>query len=412
MARFQPDARVAVRPFAHNQEGQDVTIGDLDRQVFVTIPVEGLGILSALAEGKTVGETERLYEQAHDETPDIEDFLTALAQEGFVAPWEDEHSRPGVEPTPAPVFRWISPAVARRLFGAPVLGACAIVVGVGLGLVATDPNLVPGSAVLVFHHHLAALSWALFAFTLVGVLVHEAGHLLAARAAGVPARIGLGNRLWILVAETDMTGIWMAPRRGRYIAFLAGPIIDAVSAAVLVGVLWAQRRGWFSLSPVLEQFTGAALMTYLLRLLWQCFVFVRTDFYYVLSTALHCKNLLADTENLLRNCLARMRGLAAVVDQSAIPPQEMRTIRAYSVIWLVGRLLALASLIFIALPVLGGYGGEIARTVTGGHPSYSTLDLLTVAVLAFGLEGGGLVVWIAGLYRARKQRKQNDVATH
>lgn len=298
MSEFPPDARVAVRPIAHQFEGQSVTIGDLDRQVFLTIPAEGLGILSALTAGKTVGEAVRLYEQTHAETPDIEDFLNVLSHEGFVAPWDGEAFVPQA---PAPALGRISPAAARRLFGAPVLGLCALLVAVALALVAMDPHVIPSPTVLVFHDHFAALSAAMCAVILAGLMVHEAGHLLAARASGVPARIGISHRLWFLVGETDMTGIWMAPKRDRYVAFLAGPIVDSVSAALLVGVLWAERHGWIGLSSMLQQLTGALLFSYLLRLLWQCFVFVRTDFYYVIATALNCKSLLGDTEDLLRN---------------------------------------------------------------------------------------------------------------
>lgn len=89
MPRFALDGRVAVCPFAHQRDGESVTIGDLDRQVFLTIPVEGLDILTPLAAGRTVGETVALYEQAHGQTPDIEDFLSVLAGEGFVAPWDN-----------------------------------------------------------------------------------------------------------------------------------------------------------------------------------------------------------------------------------------------------------------------------------------------------------------------------------
>jgi putative peptide zinc metalloprotease protein len=410
MAQFSLDARVAVRPIAHRREGQSVTIGDLDRQVFLTIPAEGLDILSALAAGKTVGEAAGLYEQTYAETPDIEDFLTVLASEGFVAPWVDDAFGSDVAQAPAPSLGRISPAVARRVFSAPVLGIGALAVAVALVLVAMDPGVMPGPTVLVFHHDLAALSTALFAVTLVGVMVHELGHLLAARASGVPARIGLGHRLWIVVAETDMTGIWMASKRRRYLAFLAGPIIDAVFAAILIGVLWADRRGWVGLTPTLKQFTGAAMYSYLLRLLWQCFVFVRTDFYYVIATALNCKSLLADTENLLRNRLARLRRKALVVDQSAIPPAEMRAVRAYSVVWLVGRVIAFTSLILISLPVLVGYAAELARAATGGDSSYGTVDLLMLAILGLGVQGGGLVIWIRSLHRGRIQRRTDALA--
>jgi hypothetical protein len=205
--------------------------------------------------------------------------------------------------------------------------------------------------------------------------------------------------------------MWMAPKRARYVAFLAGPIVDAVSAALLVGVLWAQRRGSLDLSPTLEQCTGALFFSYLLRLLWQCFVFVRTDFYYVIATALDCKRLLADTEDLLRNRVARLRGSGPIVDQSAIPPGEMRAVRAYSVVWLAGRALAFSTLILISIPVLAGYGGELARAATGGHTSYGIVDLLTLAVLGVGLQVAGIYVWIRSLLRGRTQRRTDALAT-
>lgn len=411
MAHFAPEARVEVVPFAHRHEGSSVIIGDLDRQVFLTIPADGLDILSALAAGRTVGETVRLYEQAHAETPDVEGFLTALADEGFVAPRSDDTIAPYGSRTPETIGGRRSPPVLRRLFSVPVLGACAAWVGVALGLVATDPGLMPGPTALVFHHHIAALAASLLAVNLIGVTVHELAHLLAARAFGVPARIGVSHRLWFLVAETEMTGIWMAPKRSRYVAFFAGAIVDAVSAGVVVSVLWAARRDWIALSPTLEQFADAVLVTYLLRILWQCFIFIRTDFYYVLVTALDCANLLSDTEDLMRNALARLRGSGAVVDQSAIPPPEMRAVRAFSGLWLAGRLLALASLLFVTLPVLAGYVAEIIRAAQGSQPSrYSTFDLLTLTLIAFGVQGGGLFLWIRSLHRRQTQRRANALA--
>jgi putative peptide zinc metalloprotease protein len=412
MARFEPDAHVAVRSFARNHEGENVTIGLLDQQAFVTIPAEGLEILDVLAEGGTVGEALRRYEQAHAETPDIADFLEALEQAGFVAEpgsgVNDASAAPGGAGDPSDsggtddgVLRWISPTAARRALSAPVLCAGAIAIAVGLGLIATDHSLVPGVTVLVFHRHLAEWTAVMFAVATAGVLAHESGHVIAARAAGVPARVRISHRLWVLVVETDMTGIWLASKRSRQLAFLAGALVDAVTSAALVGVEWATRQGWLTLPPTMRRFLAATLLTYLLRLLWQCFVFVRTDFYYVLATALDCKNLLADTEDLMRNWVARALGRRPVVDQAAIPARELRAIRAYTGVWFAGRLLAFASLIFVMLPVLAGYGTEIVRTVTGGRPSYGAADLLTIAVLVVGIQVAGFVLWIHALYQSK-----------
>src|SRR5205823_1988045 len=109
---------------------------------------------------------------------------------------------------------------------------------------AADPGIVPGPQALVFHAHIALMALALVAAAAAGLYLHELAHLLAARACGVPARIRPGRRLWFIVAETDMTGIWLASKRQRYLAFLAGPLADVVSAAVLLVLLWAQRHGW------------------------------------------------------------------------------------------------------------------------------------------------------------------------
>lgn len=414
MPRFAHSSRVAVRPIALRLEGDSATIGDLERQVYLTIPADALLILRELGDGRTVGETVAAYEQAHGATPDIDGFLEALFDEGFVAApdsaADDAHGQPAAV---AASLGRTSPALARRLVGAPVLAACALLVAVAIAMIAVDPGLVPGIGALVFRHDVALLGGAMFVITSLGVAVHEFGHMLVARASGVPAKLGLGHRLWILVAETDLTGMWMMPKRRRYLAFLAGPIIDVTSAAVLVPLLLAQHRGWIELSPTLAQLVGAVFLSYLLRLLWQCFVFVRTDFYYVLATALDCKSLLTDTENLLRNRVAKLRRKpAAPIDQSQIPAREMRAVRGYAVVWLGGRALAFASLIFISLPLLAQYAVQIVHGLEGRASGYGTVDLMTLAIVGLAVQGTGLVLWIRSLHRGRTQRRTDALATH
>jgi putative peptide zinc metalloprotease protein len=407
MTEFSRDACVAVLPFARRREGNNVTIGDPARGVFVEIPAEGLEILDALAAGATVAEVALDYERAHGETPDMEDFLTAMVSIGLVAAPDasPDASEPSDSRPPASSDSGrIAPGLSFRVFAAVLMAGLALLAGAGIALVAADPGLIPGPTVLVFHRHLALLGAALFAVGMAGIAVHELGHLLAARAAGVPARIGVGHRLWIIVAETDMSGIWLASRPRRYIAFLAGPLIDAASSAVLLGILWAARHGWLAISPATTRFLGAVLWSYLLRLLWECFVFVRTDLYYVISTALGCKRLLADTEDLLRNQLARVRTSIRTVDQSSIPPRELRAVRSYSIVWLAGRALAVWSLLFVTLPVLAGYATGLVRVLAGTRTNYSAADVAVLATLGLGVPLAGLFLWIRSLYRGAMQR--------
>jgi hypothetical protein len=79
----------------------------------------------------------------------------------------------------------------------------------------------------------------LFALT---ATVHELAHLAAARSLGVPARIGLSTRLFYLVAQTDVSGIWAAPRRARYREL---PRWDRLRRATAVGGAAAAAHAGF-----------------------------------------------------------------------------------------------------------------------------------------------------------------------
>jgi hypothetical protein len=220
---------------------------------------------------------------------------------------------------------------------------------------------------------------------------------------GAPARLGLGNRLWFLVAETDMTGVWLAPRRQRYLAFLAGPLLDATMAAALILALWTDhRRPWLSLPAVL--LLRAFLFTYLVRRLWQGYFFVRTDLYFVIATLFGCKNLMEDTETWLRNQLARVWRGQPVVDQSAIPRAELRVIRAYAAVWVVGRALALAMLVAITLPILWGYAFDLFRLIFGATATpASRVDGLVWISVTLAVEGTGLFLWLRGVFRSLRR---------
>ncbi|MGN9913449.1 hypothetical protein ACTMTJ_38520 [Phytohabitans sp. LJ34] len=405
---------MTVRPFNHRTEGDTVILGDVDRHVFVAIPAEGLDIVEALADGKTVGQAARLYEEKYHETADIEDFLDALEKEGFIG----EASAVAAGKTPEVRqahwrwrFEWLSPRAAQRLVSWPVLVASGLLVAVSVAMVVDDPSVLPkaGNA-LLFPQHFAALTWAWIFFAMLGLFLHELGHLVAARASGVPAGIGVGNQLWVLVAQTDMTAIWMKPRRQRYLAFAIGMGVDAVLAALLVVFIWSAHRGWISAPEWAVLLATAVLLTPLARIIWQFFFFLRTDIYYIIATAFHCKNLMGDTDDYLRNRWARLRGSGHQVDQSGIPAREMRIIRRYALLWFFGRVVSIASYVLILLPVMWGYAYQFILLLTGKETQFSSFDFATVGILVLLINGGGLMMWLRGMYRGGRARHRQDRA--
>lgn len=400
---------IEVHAFTRQKDGNEVVIGRPETNVFLALPEEALEILDNLARGKTVGEAQAEFARAHSIEPDIDNLLKALELRGFVRARGNDSAvnlRPGAGNLPADVryhFANIPESVARRFFGPVQLTAYLTLIAAALVAAIVRPELIPGPGSLIFSEHRTAKIVSVGLLAYGTIFLHELAHLLAARAQGVKSRIGLSNRLWILVAETDMTGLWAVPRRQRYLPMLAGPLLDSVSASILFLLLFAQSEGAFKLLPMVEQFFRAMIFIYLFRLLWQCFLFVRTDFYYVLTTYFGCKNLMRDTQIFIGNLLRRLVGSPNLLDQSYLPAHELRVVRLYSVLWVVGRGVALASLFLITLPILYQYLSSASRALYQGYGdgAYKFIDAVVVGALNLLPLVAGLSLWITSIVRRR-----------
>lgn len=408
MARYASDTRVIVHPLTRQPEAEGVLVGRKDLGVFLLLPADAVEVLDDLAAGKSVGEAAELYRRRHGETPDLDDLLTSLEQRGFVQPAGADGDVAAAAPETKqrrPLksfhFEWISPRWAARLCSAPVLAACGLVIVLAAIAAAANPSLIPGWRAAYFPNKTVAGLLYLMVLGLFTTFLHEMAHLVAARSRGVSCRFGIGNQLWFLVWETDMTGIWSLPRRQRYLPILAGPLFDLLTASVLVLTGFAEASGWIAPHPLALQMGRALLFVYLMRLAWQCYFFLRTDFYYALSNLLACRSLMADTKVFLRNRAARLLRIGKEVDQSHIPAAERRVIPAYSVIWLAGRGLAFAMLLFIQLPLLFHYLMLVIDKSRHAVPG-TTADGMAVPILTgiffsiFFLAGFGL--WIRQLW--------------
>lgn len=403
---------VDVSRFTRQQEGGETVIGLPSVNVFLALPSAALEILDNLSSGKTVGEAQAEFARAHGIEPDIDDLLQCLQQRGFVRPrgnvGDDRLLNPGGSGLTTKGVRYhfssLPQAVARRFFGPLPLALYFTVIALALVVAFARPSLLPHRSDLVFTEHRTAKLLALSSIVYITLFLHEFAHLLATKAQGINARIGVSNRLWALVAETDMTGLWRVPSRQRYLPMLAGPLLDSFSAALLLLLLFAGSMDGLAIVPPVEQFCKAMIFTYLFRLLWQCAFFVRTDLYYVIANLFHCKNLMKDTEIFIKNSIRGAIGLQNLADQSHIPLRERRVIRYYSVLWVAGRGMAFFSLFYITLPILFRYLRNALRVLQRGYADhhYQYLDSLVVGALNLLPLVIGLLLWITSIVRERR----------
>jgi hypothetical protein len=358
------EQRVRLRPLSLVEEGDKVLVGDPETGTFITVPTVGGVVLRALQGGASIAQAAREAEQLVGEPVDVAAFVATLDGLGFVAPAAEqsedgapvEAERLPKRTAPIQQRRWlhgIRPERARPLFGRVawiVYGAAAVWSTVLLTVFSDVLWPRPAEDAFVFSDiGLSAL--LLVPFGLAATIMHEWYHWLAARAVGVPARFGVDRRMIFLVYETDLSRLWTLPRRQRYSPLLAGLAIDSlVLCMVLCGRL-AIALGWWSAPDLVASVLALCAFLLIVRIIWQCLIFLRTDMYAVLVNATGCRNLWRVKSLMLRRAFGRLAP-AQAEELAGADPVDIRVGRWFRWLWLAGFFAVTGWFVVFLLPVL------------------------------------------------------------
>jgi putative peptide zinc metalloprotease protein len=372
-------SRVRLRRLSERRDGEGWVIGRIETGDFISVPAVAHRVITLLSQGNTV---DAASARLHAETGiafAVADFVVALDELGFVAAIDDCVRTDIARPRPS--LPWLQPGHVRWLLHPltplPVVGFAAATVVI----LVSHPALAPSYRVLVWSRHAglvlainAAIAWTI-------ILVHESAHLAAARAAGAPARITISTRLQFLAAQTDVSGVWAAPRRVRMTVYLAGMGIDVCgTGACLLILALADPHG------IVRNLLAVIAAQALLALPLQFMVFMRTDVYFVLQDLTGCPNLYADGAAHLRYVAAKLtrlvrHGVGPEHDpSSAYPPEQRRAVRAYTVVLLAGTAACLGVEFAVSLPALITF---IVRAVSevGTTPAATVDGAAALAIL-------------------------------
>lgn len=405
---YTTKSQIYFNKFTRQYDENDVTIQSYISNVPLVLSIDALEIIDRLISGSTIEDANYYYYEKYSSIPDTIELIDILAQEGFIHSYEKDGNIITIE---SKSFRWlntknkylnkyhfecISQNTSQLIFSKNNIVICITIIILSLIAIILDPSIIPGWEAHFFKSNITFKHFLLTIFTYFTLFLHEMAHLVAAKAVGVSSRMGISHRLWYLVAETDMTGIWGIPRNQRYLPFLAGPLLDALSSAILILLFFAERHKWISLPTYAIQSGRAMLLVYLLRLLWQCYMFIRTDFYFVFTNVYRCKSLMKDTEVYIWNKISDVFNIQKKVSQSNIPSKEINIIRKYSIFWILGRCAAFYSLISIDLPLNLNYLKKIYSIIanTSYFDKYIIIDAIFMALILLGPHSIGIYLWI------------------
>jgi hypothetical protein len=356
-----PDTRVGLPALSVVRDGDDYVVGDPATAVFITVPEVAVWVLDGLREGYTVGEVTAAVSARAGTAVDVADFVDTLVGCELVARLDGV---PLGEAAATTAPRWwtaLRPERVRPLFSWPAwLGYAGALVFV-VAVFATRPEYRPSFEDWMFYPD-PALSLA--AVMAAGILLaggHEFYHWLAARAAGVAGRFSVGRRAFIVVFETDLSQLWGLPRRRRFGPLLAGLAFDVV---VTAGCLAGRIAG---AAPLLDRVLAALVLVQVVAVLYQCLAFLRTDLYFVLLTALGCRDLNRVTRLYLRSRLFTLTPEQAA-ELAGAHPRDRRVAPWFALAYLTG--IALLTYLFLNLwlPSTAMMGGWVALSLIQESP--------------------------------------------
>ncbi|WP_043619846.1 hypothetical protein [Nonomuraea candida] len=381
---------VAFHRLGVRRDGDEWIVGRVDSGDFVAVPEEGLRAIRLLQAGLGVEEVRaRLLEETGTDL-DVEDFVTDLAEAGLVAAI-DGRAVPG-PPSPRPTFPWLRPRHLRWALHPALHLSLLAPIGAGVVCLALRPSIFPGWDAVFWTEHgaLVLLTWAAVAWLTTGL--HELAHLCTARAAGVPARITLGTRLQFLVAQTDVSGVWLAPARVRVTVYLSGVAVDLAICGL--ALTWAFFMGPH---PVLAWVT----LVQVLRLANQLLVFMRTDLYFLLQDLTGCRNLYGNGAAYVRALLRGRRGTLA-----ALPPRERRSVRLYAMVQSAGTVTCVAFALLVTLPLVVNLVLHAGRDLVLARDPLAMAEALVVLAVIIVPD----VLWVRAWWRRHGHRVRRGAA--
>ncbi|MEE4544527.1 hypothetical protein V2S66_21425 [Streptomyces sp. V4-01] len=315
----------------------------MDTGVFVVLPDDGAALLRRMVDGADADAAADWYQDQYGETVDVHDFLTDLAELGFVM--DGEQPAPSAQED-VPV-RW--QRLGRALFSRATAVLFGCLIAAWAAVVAFDHSLAPTYHRLFFTQYVSVITVVLLAAQTPLVLLHEAAHALAGRRLGLPSRLSVGRRFHYLVFLTTMDGLVAVPRRKRYLPILAGMLTDVAVLAALTLCAAALRGAGGTGSAVASAALALAYLTGL-RLLWQGWFFLQTDVYYLVTTVLGCVDLHTTARQLNANRWRAWTGRAPAHDPDRWHPRDRAVARWYAVLMIVGYGVSLTTFAFAILP--------------------------------------------------------------
>jgi putative peptide zinc metalloprotease protein len=331
-------------PVEIRKDNKNYIVEDKFSGEFYEMPKICIEAIHLIIKGEHLWEIEsKLKEKYPHEKVDVLDFAAQLFELGLIAQVDGITVRRQQNQKDSLGFLWISPKAGKLFFNKFSYPLYITFFLLNLVLFSKFPSLLPYyEDIFVFDVMIInVLIWMSFTFLLV--LFHEFGHILAMRAHNLPTKLEFGHRLFFVVLETDMSSVWKLAPKDRNVLYLAGLFFDNVIlfTALIIQLLIPSGHAFIS------GLMSLVVFDIVLRMIYQCCFYLKTDLYYVFENVTGCYNLM---ENALQTIKKNLFFLKQKPSEQVSFLSERKTINTYAIFYFLGIAISIALYFIFYIP--------------------------------------------------------------
>lgn len=327
------NSTINLSPLNIKKDQKHFIVEDVQTGEFYEMPQICIDAIQLIQQGYKLGEVESVLKNIYpDEDVDMIDFANQLLDLHLVKEINGQELSIQDSNVLKNGFKWITPRLGRFFFNRWSMYGYGLIFLMNILLFILKPQFLPSyKDIFVFDvMTLNILLWVVISFCTV--MIHEFGHVLAARAYELPTQMSLGHRLFFVVFETDLSRALSLIPKDRNILYLAGMCLDQVILfAALIGQIFIPN-GTFLAVVVLDVF---------IRTVFQCCFYMKTDVYYVFENLTGCYNLMENGKRFLRKWLPFIH---ADEETEAFTGEE-KVVKFYALFYILG--ISITTLFFI-----------------------------------------------------------------
>ena len=368
------------------KDGSEYTIGSKRKGVFIRVP-EAAAIITQMLDGiLTIEEIQMQIKENRGLDLDVMDYIEALLSMELIYSINGDVKNEALKPEKYRESNFIDD-VANWLFGKVMLVVYLVLALASMILIIIKPDMYPAAENVFVVDYVGVNALIFCVLSIILTFIHEFAHYLAAKKEQIDVKFNISMRLYWVVIEANMNGIWSIRKNSRYVVYLAGMAWDftLLFISFLLQIIFS--------GLLLERIGKVVVLIIVFRILWQFLVFMRTDLYYVLLNATH-------TSSLNRNIILCLVNIFAVANKQQVLNwqdmcrQDKNISKIGSIVYLIGFLIATYLFVFISLPAIYlVIKQSVNQIMSNSFMSYGLFDALFVLMIIFA----EMCLWIVGL---------------